>query len=81
MDLDAAIALGREALALRPSGHPDRSSSLIRHAVDLFTRHLKLETVEDVDEVIVFNREVLDLCLQGHPGRSVSLNNLAPFSP
>ncbi|EPT05738.1 hypothetical protein FOMPIDRAFT_1111310, partial [Fomitopsis schrenkii] len=39
-DLDSAITLHREALELRPAGHPDRSSSLNNLATALHTRFL-----------------------------------------
>jgi hypothetical protein len=37
-DLDQAIAFHREALALPPVGHPDRSMTLNNLAVSLSTR-------------------------------------------
>ncbi|KAG1869359.1 CHAT domain-containing protein [Suillus subalutaceus] len=76
-DLDQAIALHREALALRPVGHPDRSSSLNNLATELSSRFEHRGNDEDLDQAIALQREVLDLRPVGHPDRSKSLNNLA----
>ncbi|KAF8132951.1 TPR-like protein [Boletus edulis] len=91
VDLDEAIVLDREALELRPNGHPDRSmplNTLAKHSnfarkdtliapFHLSTRYNQLGAMADLDEVIVLDREALELCPQGHPDRSMSLNNLA----
>ena len=76
-DLNEAILLNRDALALRPPGHPGRSASLGNLAVDLSTRFKQLGEMEDLNEAIVLNREALALCPPGHPDRSASLGNLA----
>ncbi|KAF8429868.1 CHAT domain-containing protein [Boletus edulis BED1] len=76
-DLDEAVVLDREALELRPQGHPDRSTSLNNLAVDLSTRYNQLGAMADLDAAIVLDREALELRPQGHPHRSISLNNLA----
>jgi CHAT domain-containing protein/tetratricopeptide (TPR) repeat protein len=76
-DLDEAIVLGREALDLRPTGHPLRSSCLNSLAIVLSNRYEQLGAMEDLNEAIVLDQEALDLCPQGHPDRSISLNNLA----
>jgi hypothetical protein len=50
-DLDEAIVLDREALALRPQGHPDRSTSLdilARHLCDRFTHSQQLQDKEEL---------------------------------
>ena len=72
-DLDEAILLDREALNLRPQGHPARSDSLGSLAVDLFSRFKHLGAMEDLDEAVVLSREALNLCPQEHPGRTTSL--------
>jgi CHAT domain-containing protein len=69
-DLDEAIVLDREALNLRPQGHPDRSMSLNNLALHLSTRYDQLGAMQDLDEAIVLDREALNLCPQGHPDRS-----------
>ena len=52
-DLDEAIFLGREALDLRPQGHPDWSMFLINFAVHLSTRYKQLGAMEDLGEAII----------------------------
>ncbi|KAG1830980.1 hypothetical protein DFJ58DRAFT_736792 [Suillus subalutaceus] len=76
-DLDEAIALQREALALCPFGHTYRSSSLNNLANRLFTRFHHRGDVEDLDEAIALQREALALCPVGHTDRFLSLNYLA----
>ncbi|KAI9455532.1 hypothetical protein HD554DRAFT_271221 [Boletus coccyginus] len=76
-DLERAIVLYREALDIRPQGHPARSSSLNSLAVGLSIRYQQLGTTEDLDEAIVLGREALALRPRGHRDRLVSLNNLA----
>jgi tetratricopeptide (TPR) repeat protein len=76
-DLDQAIALGREALALLPVGHTDRSSSLNNLAVRLSTRFDHRGNAEDLDQAIALHREALALLPVTHTDRSMSLNNLA----
>ena len=73
-ELGESITCYRQALALRPHGHPDRSISL-NHSV--FTRFQQLGRVEDLEESITYDRQALTLFPHGHPNRSVSLNNLA----
>ncbi|KAG2738274.1 hypothetical protein P692DRAFT_20882755 [Suillus brevipes Sb2] len=76
-DLDQAIALHREALALRPVGHTDRSSSLNNLASGLSTHFDHRGNAEDLDQAIALAREALALLPVGHTGRSNSLGNLA----
>ena len=71
------IVLVREALVLRPPGHPLRSSSLNSLANGLSTRYEQFGATEDLDEAIALDREAFHLRPQGHPARSGSLNNLA----
>ncbi|KAG6371182.1 hypothetical protein JVT61DRAFT_9804 [Boletus reticuloceps] len=80
-DLDEAIGLDREALDLRPKGHPDWSGSLSNLAIRLSTRYNQLGVMEDVDGAIVLNREALHLRPKGHPHRSSSLATLLFISP
>ena len=76
-DLDEAIVLNREALDVRPHGHPLRFSILNNLAADLFHRYEKFAEMEDLDEAIVLGREALSLCSYRHPDRSNLLYNLA----
>ncbi|KAG1840297.1 CHAT domain-containing protein [Suillus subalutaceus] len=75
--LHPAIALQREALALCPVGHTDRSKSLSNLAVQLFTRFEHRGNDEDLDQAITLDREALVLHPVGHTDRSLSLSNLA----
>jgi len=76
-DLDEAIDLKRAALALRPPGHSDRSTSLNNLAVSLSDRFNQQGVLSDLDEAIDLERAALALRPPGHSQRSVSLNNLA----
>ncbi|KAG1834333.1 CHAT domain-containing protein [Suillus subalutaceus] len=76
-DLDQAIALQREALALRPVGHTDRSRSLNNLAGQLSSRFEHRGNVEDLDQGIALQREAPALRPVGHTGWFNSLNNLA----
>jgi len=75
--IEEAIDLGREALQLCPSGHPERSVSLTCLAHHLYDRYNQFGMMSDLEEAIILNREALNLRSQGHPERSQSLNNLA----
>ncbi|KAG1758313.1 CHAT domain-containing protein [Suillus occidentalis] len=76
-DLDHAIMLQSEALALQSVGHADRSSSLNNLAVQLSARFDHRSNDKDLDQAIALHREVLALRPVGHTGRSGALNNLA----
>ena len=79
-DLDEAIVLVREALDLRPQGHPDRAMSLNSLAIHLSSRYNQLRVMKDLDEAIVLDREALDLRPQGHPDH-LRHQFLGPFRP
>ena len=76
-DLDEALSLERNALELRPQGHPVRALSLATVAAYLYARFMELGTLSDLDEAIVLERNSLELWPQGHPDRTRSLTNLA----
>ena len=78
-DLQEAIVLDREALDLRPQGHPDRSMSLNNLANRFSALYNQLGAMQDLDKAIVLAREALDLRPQGHPDRSGSLVDLARY--
>ncbi|KAG1842525.1 CHAT domain-containing protein [Suillus subalutaceus] len=61
-DLDQAIALQMEALALHPVSHIDRSSSLNNLAMQLSSRFEHRGNDEDLDQAIALHREALALC-------------------
>ncbi|KAG1744905.1 uncharacterized protein EDB91DRAFT_1080445 [Suillus paluster] len=75
-DLDEAIELHRAALALRPPGHPSRSSSLNNLASNLRARFEQRRVLFDLDEAIELHRAALDICPPGYSDRFMSLNNL-----
>ncbi|KAG1848303.1 CHAT domain-containing protein [Suillus subalutaceus] len=76
-DLDLALALQREVLALHPVSHTDRSKSLNNLAYGLSSHFEHRGNDEDLDQAIALQREVLALRPVGHTNRSDSLNNLA----
>ncbi|KIK33252.1 hypothetical protein CY34DRAFT_99921, partial [Suillus luteus UH-Slu-Lm8-n1] len=76
-DLDQAIALDREALALHPVGHPERSKLLNNLAIQLSTRFDYQGNAGDLDQAIALDWEALALHPIGHTDRSKSLHNLA----
>ena len=65
--------------ALRPHGHPKRSSSLDSLAKSVCTRfgQLKLGGMKDLEEAIICHRHALALRPHGHLDLSSSLTNLA----
>ncbi|KAG1809808.1 CHAT domain-containing protein [Suillus plorans] len=76
-DLDEAIEVQMEALALHPVGHIDRSKSLSNLANGLSSRFDHRGNDEDLDEAIALDREALALHPVGHTDWSMLLNNLA----
>ena len=71
------VACLRQALALLPYGHPDRSMSLNNLAGALSVHFGQLARMEDLEEAIICLRQALTLLPHGHPNRSSSLNYLA----
>ncbi|KAJ7899799.1 hypothetical protein B0H13DRAFT_2664236 [Mycena leptocephala] len=69
-DLDEAVEMHREAVALRPPPHPERPSLLSLW----FDQQGDSETI---DGAIQLHHEALDLRPLPHPFRPMSLNNLA----
>ncbi|KAJ7442795.1 CHAT domain-containing protein [Mycena galericulata] len=76
-DIDKAIALNREALALRPPSHPDHGISLNILADAVQTRFELRGNSKDIVEAINLSQEALALHLLPHPDRGMSLNTLA----
>ncbi|KAH8105734.1 TPR-like protein [Phellopilus nigrolimitatus] len=76
-DLEESIVLHRDALDLRPPGHPLRSTSFNNLAGAVLTRFDQTGRMEDLEEAIVLHRDALELHPPGHPHRSGSLSNLA----
>ncbi|TEB31556.1 hypothetical protein FA13DRAFT_1774171 [Coprinellus micaceus] len=77
-DLEQSIALHRNALAMRPPGHPRRAWSLnnLASALSDYVRERGSRTGE-IDEVVGLQREALDSLPQGHKDTSMYLLNLA----
>ena len=78
-DLEEAILLGRDTLALCTAGHPDRSMSLNSLSRYLSTRYNQLGAMEDLNEAIVLARDALALRPPGHSLRPSSLNTLSLY--
>ncbi|KAF9062544.1 CHAT domain-containing protein [Rhodocollybia butyracea] len=76
-DLEESIQLNREALLLRPVGHPKRTSSLHNLSLGLRDRFELTGHIEDLEESIQLDREALLLRPVGHPKRASSLQNLS----
>jgi tetratricopeptide (TPR) repeat protein len=76
-NLEEAIACLHQALDLSPSGHPNRSTTLINLAAAIYRRFQQLGGMKDLEDAIAFNRQALDLYPTGHLGRFTILNNLA----
>ncbi|KIM67659.1 hypothetical protein SCLCIDRAFT_1209758 [Scleroderma citrinum Foug A] len=77
MDLEEAIAIGREVLELCPSGRPNRPSALHNLARCLLDRFDREHRSSDLEEAIALCRGALELCPHGHPDRSASLHVFA----
>ncbi|KAI0042014.1 hypothetical protein FA95DRAFT_626402 [Auriscalpium vulgare] len=76
-DLEEAVFLHREALSLRPSGHPLRLLSIKDLASALMIQFEQLGRMPDMEEGILLHREALELTPPGHLMRSSSLEGLA----
>jgi tetratricopeptide (TPR) repeat protein len=72
-----AIDLHREALSLRPAGHPSRPNSLGNLANAFLTQYVHTGDVKKLEEAIDLHREALTLRPRGHPDRASSLCDLA----
>ena len=65
-DLDEAITLVREALDLRPQGHPDRSRSLLNLARYFCNRSTRSKQLQDQEELFSLYAQLIrvpKLCL------------------
>ena len=75
-DLDEAIELSREALALTPPDSPDRAGRLSNLGSGLQTRYERAGRPADLDEAIERGREALALTPPDSPDRAALLSNL-----
>ncbi|KAJ7679579.1 hypothetical protein B0H17DRAFT_1077745 [Mycena rosella] len=76
-DIDQAIQLQRDSLALHPPSDPDCGKSLNNLAVVVANRFARLGESQDINEAIKLLREALALHPPPHPNRGNSLYNLA----
>ncbi|KAJ7897480.1 CHAT domain-containing protein, partial [Mycena leptocephala] len=76
-DIDEAMDLLRQALALQPPPHPTRGRCLNNLAAVIRTRFEHHGDLGDIDEAIELLREALGLHEPPHPDRGMSLNNIA----
>ena len=76
--LNQAIGNLREALRLRPPGHPERKGTLNVLGTSLRTRSGLIDySMTDLDESINYHREAASLHAEKSPGRYSPLHNLA----
>ena len=76
-DLNEAISLARNALELRPQGHPRRILSLGHLATYLRSRFTQLGVLSDLNEALAFARNALELDPQRDLDRAYSLEVVA----
>ncbi|KAH7022672.1 CHAT domain-containing protein [Ilyonectria destructans] len=78
-DIEEAISLGRQALAIAPEGHSDRARFRSDLGAWLGARYLTLGKTDDLEEAIRLAREAVDALPPGHadtPRCSTNLSNL-----
>jgi hypothetical protein len=75
--LEEAVGLGREAVGLYSSDHPDRAESCVSLGKSLRAQYKQSGEAALLQEAITLQREALSLCPRGHPNRSHSCGNLA----
>jgi len=75
-DLNDAVALHQEVLALLPETHADRARSLDNFATTLRGRALRNGQVTDLDNAVTLLREVMEMRPTPHEKRPWTLNNL-----
>ena len=76
VDLNEAISMGREILSLRPTPHPDRSSSLAHLGLWLLDRFQRTGSIADLEESTSMHRESLSLCPPPHPDHFFLLSHI-----
>lgn len=74
-DLDAAIELGRAALADTPRDHPDWVTLIANNALAFLTRYEHSGALEDIDACLASIRDARDRLEPGHPAHPQLLNN------
>lgn len=76
-DVNKAVLLRREALALYPAPHPDRCTLISNLASSLFMRFCMCGYPQDLNEVVILYKEALDILPAPHANRSELPGNLA----
>jgi hypothetical protein len=76
-DLEEVITYHREALTLRPPGHPDRSHFPQQPCSAVLTRYEQSGRMEDLEEVITYSPRSTHSLSSWPPKSFHSLNNLA----
>jgi tetratricopeptide (TPR) repeat protein len=75
-DLDAAIQLGRQAVAATDEDHPGRAMYLSNLGAALLARSEHSGPPADLDAAIQLGQRALAACPEDHPGRVMFLSNL-----
>jgi tetratricopeptide (TPR) repeat protein len=75
--LTEAARMDKEALRLRPPGHPERSTSCIHYASTLRAQYQHTDASALLDEAIALNREAVAILPSDDPNRAVACTNLA----
>ena len=76
-DMEEVIACYRQALALRPHDHPDRSFSLCHLGLDMTHRFKQLGSYDDLLNAVKCFSESRNILPTGHPPQSLAVSNLA----
>lgn len=77
--IEAAVELGREAVAVMRPDHPDRGKFLGNLALALHRQYGRTHEPALQAEAVEFARRAVDAVAPGHPDRSAYLNNLGDF--
>jgi CHAT domain-containing protein/tetratricopeptide (TPR) repeat protein len=75
-DLDAAVAVFQEAIALAPQSDPERANYLNSLGNALWDRYSRTGRVEDLEAAVAAYWQALDLTPEGAEGRPNHLTNL-----
>ncbi|KAG2065378.1 TPR-like protein, partial [Suillus decipiens] len=79
-DIDTITSLLRKALALRPQGHPDHTSSLYNLVTALIWRCIKEHTAVYIHESVQLCCKLLPLCPEGTFIRSIVVDSALDYA-
>ncbi|KAG2143668.1 CHAT domain-containing protein [Suillus clintonianus] len=79
-DIDTTTSLFREALALRPQGHPDHALSLYYLITALNWRYSKEPTAVFIHESLQLCCKLLPLCSEGTYLRSIGVDDVVDYA-